>query len=166
MTFTNGPGVSYVRAGEGPASWLVGDTYTVKATSESTGGAFGLIEASIPPGSGPPPHVHTREDESFYLLDGVLEIAVGEELTVARAGDFVYLPRGITHWFKNPSVTAARTLILVTPGGFEQFFLDAGTPARPGVQAPPTGPAEFERIAELTGRYGNHIQAPTGAPAS
>jgi hypothetical protein len=85
---------------------------------------------------------------------------------VARAGDFVYLPRGITHWFKNPSVTAARTLILVTPGGFEQFFLDAGTPARPGVQAPPTGPAEFERIAELTGRYGNHIQAPTGAPAS
>src|SRR5882757_8675154 len=78
VTFSNGPGVSYVRAGEGPASWLVGDTYTVKATSESTGGAFGLLEASVPPGGGPPPHVHTREDEAFYLLDGILEVTAGE----------------------------------------------------------------------------------------
>jgi hypothetical protein len=61
-------------------------------------------------------------------------------------------------------VNAARTLILVTPAGFEQFFLDAGTPARPGVPAPPINPDEFERIAELTGRCGGHIQAPTGAP--
>jgi hypothetical protein len=60
-------------------------------------------------------------------------------------------------------VTAARALILVTPAGFEQFFVDAGSPARPGVQAPPTSSEEFERIAEITSRYGNHIEAPTGA---
>ncbi|WP_297549880.1 cupin domain-containing protein [Amycolatopsis sp.] len=83
---------------------MVGDTYTVKATVESTGGAFGLLEASVPPGSGPPPHVHTRQDEAFYLLDGVLEVTAGEKTTVVRTGDFVYLPRGTAHWFRNPGV--------------------------------------------------------------
>src|ERR1700754_3843877 len=52
------PGVHVVRAGEGPATWLVGDTYTSKATTESTGGAFALVEASVPPGGGPPPPPH------------------------------------------------------------------------------------------------------------
>jgi quercetin dioxygenase-like cupin family protein len=153
-------GVSFVRTGEGQSLWVVGDTYTVKATGESTGGAFALLEASIPPGSGPPPHVHTREDEAFYLLDGVLEISAGQETSLARAGDFVYLPRGIVHWFTNPSIAAARALILITPAGFERFFSDAGTAARPGEQAPPFNPDEAERLAELTRRYGGEIHAP------
>jgi quercetin dioxygenase-like cupin family protein len=124
--------MSYVRAGEGPSAWVVGDTYTFKATAEQTGGAFALIEASIPPGSGPPPHTHTREDEAFYLLDGALEITAGEQTTLARPGDFVYLPRGLVHCFRNPTVGAARALILVTPAGFERFFQEVGMPARPG----------------------------------
>jgi quercetin dioxygenase-like cupin family protein len=156
-------GVSIVRSGEGSSVWLVGDTYTFKATSETTGGAFALIEASVPPGGGPPPHVHTREDEAFYLLDGVLEVTAGEETTLVRAGDFVFLPRGTVHWFRNPGVDAARALILATPAGFERFFAEAGVPARPGEQAPQFGPDQFERVAELSAKYGADIQAPAAS---
>jgi quercetin dioxygenase-like cupin family protein len=165
MTFAEGsaPGVSYVRAGEGPATWVVGDTYTFKATAASTGGAFGLVEASVPPGGGPPPHVHTREDEAFYLLDGELEISVGRRTTLVRAGDFAYLPRNIPHWFRNPGVGAARALILVTPGGFEGFFAEIGAPARRGEPAPPFDPADFEHVAEVNRRSGGQLFAPTGA---
>jgi quercetin dioxygenase-like cupin family protein len=154
------PGVSHVQAGTGPAVWVAGDTYTFKATTESTGGAFALIEASIPPGGGPPPHVHTREDEAFYLLDGVLEITAGDSEFLARTGDFVYLPRAITHCFKNPGVNAVRTLILATPAGFEHFFAEAGTPARPGEQAPPLEAAGFARLAALSQQYGAQIHTP------
>src|SRR3954454_1417631 len=60
--------VRHVRGGEGHAIWMAGDTYTLKATAESTGGSLALLEASIPPGSGPPLHTHGGEDEAFYLL--------------------------------------------------------------------------------------------------
>jgi len=143
-----------VAAGEGTVSRLVGDTYTLKATAGSTGGNFGLVEASVPAGGGPPPHVHTREDEAFYLLDGELEFGTKGRTGRARAGDFVFLPRGSAHWFRNPGVTPAKALILVTPGGFEQFFVDAGTPARAGELPPAPDPDELARIAELSERYG------------
>ncbi|WP_051341572.1 quercetin 2,3-dioxygenase [Pseudonocardia spinosispora] len=158
------PGAGVVRAGQGPAIWMVGDTYTLKATSESTGGAFALIEASIPSGGGPPPHIHTREDEAFYLLSGQLQVSVGDETTLVRGGDFVYLPRGIAHSFTNPGVSAAHALLLITPGGFEGFFAELGTRARVGEQAPPFDPSDFERVAEATRRYGGELVAPAGPP--
>jgi quercetin dioxygenase-like cupin family protein len=158
-------GVTIVRAGEGPSHWLVGDTYTLKATAESTGGGFGLLEASVPPGGGPPPHVHTREDEAFYLLDGVLEVTAGATKTLIRPGDFMFLPRGTVHWFTNPTFNAARALFWATPGGFERFFSEAGIPALPGEPAPVFDPADFGRLAELSLRYGVEVQAPSGVPA-
>ncbi|HEX4247915.1 MAG TPA: quercetin 2,3-dioxygenase [Pseudonocardia sp.] len=164
ITADESPGVQVVRAGEGPATWLVGDTYTFKATRESTGGAFALVEASVPPGGGPPPHLHTHEDEAFYLLDGELQVTAAGQTTPLRAGDFVYLPRGIVHSFTNPSVTPARTLILVTPGGFEKFFQEMGTTARAGATAPPFDPADFPRFVEAN--HGCELMAPTGAPTS
>jgi mannose-6-phosphate isomerase-like protein (cupin superfamily) len=108
MDGDRGVAAGLVHAGEGRSIWVVGDTYTFKATAESTGGMLALMEASIPPGSGPPPHVHTNEDEAFYLLAGVLDISAGEETFAARAGDFVFLPRGTPHCFTNPGVDAAR----------------------------------------------------------
>jgi len=146
-----------VAAGEGQAAWLVGDTYTIKATAESTGGLFGLVEASVPAGGGPPPHVHSREDEAFYLLDGELEFATEGTLAVAQAGDFVYLPRGSVHSFRNIGLLPARMLVLVTPGGFERFFVEAGRPARRGEQAPPVDPADFARVAEFSERFGAEL---------
>src|SRR5439155_22472309 len=153
-------GVSLVRAGEGPSVWVVGDTYTFKATGESTGGVLALMEVSIPPGSGPPPHVHTHEDEAFYVLAGVLELSAGEETFAARAGDFVFLPRGTPHCFTNPGVDAARALILTVPAGLDRFFLEIGSPARPGEQASPPNADDLDQIVERAARYGVRIQAP------
>src|SRR5687768_14725942 len=100
------PAAHQVRAGEGSAHWAVGDTYTFKATAASTAGALALLEASVPAGSGPPPHVHEHEDEAFYLLAGTLEISTEDETFDARAGDFVFVPRGTPHHFKNRDVNA------------------------------------------------------------
>jgi quercetin dioxygenase-like cupin family protein len=151
---------SLARAGSGQSIWVVGDTYTFLATGESTGGAFALMEASIPPGSGPLPHVHTNEDESFYVLAGVLEVSAGEDTFVARVGDFVFVPRGTLHCFKNPGVDAVRALILAAPAGLDRFFHEIGSPARPGEQAPPLGADELDRITTIAPRYGVHIQLP------
>ena len=90
-----------LQAGEGRSAWVVGDLYTVKAGGEDTGGAFALIEVLVPPQSGPPPHVHRREDEAFYVLEGEFEVHVdGNDLT-AGPGSWVTLARGSLHHFKN-----------------------------------------------------------------
>ena len=156
-------GVSLVRGGEGRSLWVVGDTYTFKATGESTGGSLALLEASIPPGSGPPPHVHADEDEAFYMLAGALELMAGEEILIARTGDFVFVPRGTLHCFKNVGIDAARALILFAPAGFERFFAEVGSPARPGEQAPPLSIDELKHIIELAPRYGARIHPPANA---
>jgi quercetin dioxygenase-like cupin family protein len=150
-------GVRCVRAADGDAFWVVGDTYTVKVPAQITGGAYGLVEASVPPGSGPPPHQHTREDEAFYVLDGQLEFSAGEQTVLAGTGDYVYLPRGNVHRFTNPGVFPARALILVSPGGFEGFFRDVGIPARPGEPSPPFNPADAPRIASISAGFGAEI---------
>ena len=65
------------RAGEDPSVWVVGDLYTIKTSGADTGGTFTLIEVSVPPGSGPPPHVHHREDQAFYIIKGWSSSCVG-----------------------------------------------------------------------------------------
>lgn len=150
----------YVPAGSAETRWVAGDTYTFTATAATTGGSLALIEASVPPGSGPPPHVHTNEDEAFYLLSGRLEISADEETFTAGPGDFVFVPRGTTHRFTNLGVEAARALILLTPGGFERFFLDIGMPARAGEQPPSLVAEELHRIVDLAPRYGARILLP------
>src|SRR5256714_7389112 len=148
---------SLVRAGSGQSIWVVGDTYTFLATGESTGGAFALMEASIPPGSGPPPHVHANEDESFYVLAGVLEVSAGEESFAARVGDFVFVPRGTPHYFKNTGVDAVRALILAAPAGLDRLFHQIGSPPPPRGQAPPLGAPGLHRLTPLPPRYGGAI---------
>ena len=76
---------SAVASGEGERIWIVGDTMTFKATGESTGGSLLLFENLTSPGGGPPPHIHTREDEFFYVLDGTFEIRIGDEVHARRA---------------------------------------------------------------------------------
>jgi quercetin dioxygenase-like cupin family protein len=162
MTKTDGVGIGagVVRAGEGPVLWAGGDTYTLKASAASTGGALGLIEASIPPGSGPPPHRHTHEDEAFYLLAGSLEITLEKEVFRAAAGDFVFLPRGMLHGFRNVGLDVARTLVMITPGGFEKFFEEVGAPAQAGVPCPAPDAADLARIVTTAPRYGVDIEVP------
>ncbi|MYR35552.1 cupin domain-containing protein [Nocardiopsis alba] len=148
------PGAVHVPATEGETVWMAGDTYTIKATGAMTGGALSFVEATVPPGAGPRPHIHHREDEAYYVLSGELEVLDGERTFIAGPGDFVFIPRGTVHRFKNVGVHTAKMVFLFTPAGFEEFFLEAGYPARPGEPAPAVrGVAERDRVAEIASRY-------------
>jgi quercetin dioxygenase-like cupin family protein len=103
---------------EGP----VGGPLTFKVRGGETGGALTALENVIPPGEGPPMHVHAGEDEAWYVLEGELRFSLDGELHTASAGSFVFVPRGAPHCFQNVGRTPARLLVLFTPSGMERFF--------------------------------------------
>jgi quercetin dioxygenase-like cupin family protein len=142
-------GALYVPADKGPTIWAASDVYTVKATASQTNGLFGFLEASVPPGGGPEPHAHNDQSETFYLLSGNLEFLDGDQTFTAVAGDFVHVPIGIRHRFKNNGTHTARMICMFTPGGPEEAFVRYSDPARPGEQPPPLGPDQLERYLEL-----------------
>lgn len=109
-----------------------------------TDGRVSVFEATIPPGEGPPMHVHEREDETFHVISGCLRIWCGAECFDAAAGATAVLPRGIPHRFQNLSETPAEIVVQCTPGGFEGFFVDV---ERQGATTP-------EEISAIAGRYG------------
>src|SRR3954453_9140981 len=136
-----------LRPGEGRAAWVVGDLYTVKAGGEDTGGAFALIEVLVPPQSGPPPHIHRREDEAFYVLEGEFEVHVDGRRLVAGPGTWGTLAKRSPHYFRNVGPAPAKMLILATPAGLDRFFLEAGRPATD--RSPESGavrPEDAERL--------------------
>ena len=138
-----------VLPGKGRTLVINDGRYTIKASSEDTGGAFTLIEMFLPPGSGPPPHLHEREEESFYVLEGTILFQVGNDSLTAGAGAFVKAPRGIRHAFKNVGTTPARVILLVTPAGLEKFFEAIGQPAGEIPSAP-----TLEKARSIAPQYG------------
>jgi quercetin dioxygenase-like cupin family protein len=141
-------------ASEGERIWIVGDTMTFKATGESTGGGLTLVENLTAPGGGPPPHIHTREDEFFYVLDGSFEIRIGHEVHRVGPGGFAFVPRGTVHNFRNAGERPARILVGFTPGGIEGFFRASGRPATDDGPAPPVDEDEIARTTAAAARYG------------
>jgi len=121
----------------------VGHTITIAAGREDTGGAFALIDYELAPGFGShSPHIHYREDEAAYVLEGRLLVRVGETERLVGPGEFIFLPRGIGHAQSNPGPDPARFLVLVIPAGFEQYFpdlealLEGGAPLSPETLGP------------------------------
>ncbi len=147
-------------SGVGRTIAIVGDVYRFLATGADTGGAYASFEALVPPGGGPPPHVHTREAENFYVLEGELTVRAGDQTVCAGAGAFVHLPPGLAHSFRNESDAPARMIITVTPAGLEEMFFEVGTPLAEGATTalPPT-PEEIERLLAAAPRYGVEILA-------
>jgi quercetin dioxygenase-like cupin family protein len=135
--------VRYVPAGTGQSYKSPIDEVTVFLTSEQTGGAFFMAEATVPPGCGNPPHIHDREDETFYLHQGTLTIQVGDKALIASPGDVVQLPRGVMHCFQNTGNVNAKVLIVAEPGGLEKFFEEAFYPAADWPDAMPPMNDEF-----------------------
>ena len=146
-------------AAGGEAHWFTTNRITIRVRAEQTGGAFGLIEAVAPVGAAPPLHIHHREDESFWVLEGEVKIQCGEQTFHAGPGDFAFLPRGVPHGFVVEGDRPARFLNVITPGGFEQFFADAGRPAE-GEGLPPVGPPDIELLGRVSGEYGSDLLGP------
>ena len=153
--------VKYVPTGTGAAYWGPASLTTYLITGKDTGGAFYLAEISVPPGGGPPLHIHSREDESFHMLEGTLTIQVGGDTLTASPGDFAYLPRGIAHSFRNSGDVAAKALVLVTPAGLENYFAEVFDPgADRTVPPPPPSKELILRAMAAAPRYGLVLLSP------
>src|SRR6266513_6541380 len=146
---------------EGRTVAVVGDVYRFLATGEDTNGKYALWEAIVPPGGGPPPHVHSREEEGFYILEGEITFQIGDQRIVASAGMFANMPVGTPHSFRNESDKSAKMLILVAPAGLEKMFFEIGVPVAQGATtaAPPTK-EEIEKLLTVAPRYGIEIRLP------
>lgn len=156
----------YVPASERRSFWLATDLHTFMAVGEDTGGAFALSELTAHTQFGPPPHIHRREDESYYVLEGEFEFVYDGGAFKAGPGDFVRLPRGRLHVHRNAGTVPARALVLVTPAGVESFIEEVGEPAQDtsSVPAPPEMP-ELLRIVEIAQKYGIEVPPPPEQPA-
>ena len=147
--------------GKGRTVAVVGDVYRFLATGDDTNGKYALWEAIVPPGGGPPLHVHSREEEGFYILEGEITFTIGDNRVVARAGMFANMPVGTPHSFKNESGRPAKMLISVAPGGLEKMFFEFAVPLPEGstTALPPTK-EEIERLLAIAPRYGVEIKLP------
>jgi quercetin dioxygenase-like cupin family protein len=135
--------------------------YRFLATGDDTGGQYALWEAIVPPGGGPPPHVHSREEEGFYVLEGEVTFTVNGDRVVAPAGTFANIPVGTPHSFKNESSRPARMLISVAPAGLERMFFEFGVPLAEGTTtAPPPTKEEIDKLLAVAPRYGIEIRLP------
>ena len=147
--------------GEGITIGVVGDVYRFLATGEETDGKYAMFDALVPPGGGPPPHVHTREEESFYILEGEITFLIGDQRVVATAGMFANVSTGCLHAFKNESDKPARMIITVAPSGLEKMFMEVGHPvAATATEAPKPTQADIEKLLSIAPNYGIEIRVP------
>ena len=125
------------RHGDGEARWWFACLAEIKVTSQQTGGLLSIIEITEPPNAAGPLHVHHREDESFWILEGDVTFQIGDETIEAHTGDFAFGPRGIPHRY-TVGETGCRMLFIMTPGGFEQLIRDMSVPASSRTLPPPS----------------------------
>jgi quercetin dioxygenase-like cupin family protein len=146
---------------EGRTIAVVGDVYRFLVTGDNTHGTYAIWQAIVPPGGGPPPHVHSREEEGFYVLEGEIKIQAGDKRIVATDGMFVNMPIGLPHSFKNESSQPAKMLIMVAPAGLEQMFFEVGVPLAEGstTALPPTQ-EEIDKLMKVAPKYGVEILLP------
>ena len=148
-------------AGTAPAVYGPGDIYSLLVTGKESNNVFFQFEAIVPEGGGPPPHVHSREDETFYVVSGSLEILLGDRTHLAKAGDFVYIPRGTVHRFKNVGSGAAVQLVTFSPAGMEKFFEEVFPEVKDRKTAPPPITEELIRkMNDAAPKYGLTIVPP------
>jgi quercetin dioxygenase-like cupin family protein len=126
---------------------VFGQTVTERITAEDAGGAYYVFEELSPPGTGVPPHRHSREDEIVQVLDGTFEITLDGQVSVVTAGATLHFARGTRHGFRNVGETDGRTLWFVTPGTATQSFLRT-------LSTFPEGPPDMERLAALHAAHG------------
>ena len=152
-----------VAAEEGKVLSIVGDTYRLVITGKQTGGAYAVIDMLIPYGGGPGPHAHAGFQESFFVLDGEIEIKTETKTYTAGKGAFVNIPRGgLVHAFKNKSKAVAHVICTVAPAGLEEFFEEIGKPVEPGTFLPPPKMDEEaqQRLKALAEKYGQKLFPP------
>lgn len=125
---------------------VLGMEQAVYVSDEESDGSLMFGELRVPPGMGIPPHIHTREEEVFHVLEGRLTFTTGDREVVAGPGTTVFGPRDVPHALRNDSDQPARVLLMVAPGRLKSMFAELD-------QLPP-GPPDLARVTEIVGRYG------------
>lgn len=147
------------RAGQGEARWWFGGLAVITATAADTDGRLTIIEVTEPPGMEAPLHVHHREDEGFWILEGEVTLHVGDETIEAGPGDFAWGPRDVPHRF-TVGPNGCRMLFLCTPAGFEGLVRDMSVPADARTLPPPSDEEpDMEMVATVAQRYGCELLA-------
>ena len=152
-----------VGAQDGQTLSLVGDTYRILMTGKQTGGAYAAIDMLIPPNGGPGPHAHAGFQESFYVIEGEVEVKSEASTYTAKKGSFIEIPLGgIVHCFKNKTDEMAHLLCFVVPSGLEEFFMEVGKPVSPGTFLPPPqiDADALKKLMEIAEKYGQKIYPP------
>jgi quercetin dioxygenase-like cupin family protein len=139
--------VTVVRPEQGRTFRVAGDMYRLLGTGAGTDAGYVLLEAQVLPGGGPPLHMHAREEEGFYVLDGEIDFTAEGKTLRAGPGTYLNMPKTTPHSFKNNTERPARMLILCAPAGVEHFFAEADG-------KPP------EALAEIAARYGITLLPP------
>ncbi|MFO0835593.1 MAG: cupin domain-containing protein [Phycisphaerales bacterium] len=148
----------HVAPGGGAILHGPGDTSYVKLAAGETDNRLSFTEYHVEPGAGPPLHVHTLEDETFYILEGTISFHVGGNRIEATPGTTLFGPRNVPHCFKNNTGRPAKMILVVTPPkNFEDFYAAIGTPVN---GKPPELPIVIERIGQLAGKHGITILGP------
>ncbi len=126
---------------------VAGDRVAILLDGDSTNQRYTVMEATLPPGAGPPPHLHHNEDESFLVLHGEVTFFVGDTTKLLKKGESLFAPKGIRHYFKNTGAEEAVLLEIAIPAGIERFFAAAGH-SLPDRNTPPL-PLTAEDIAHM-----------------
>jgi quercetin dioxygenase-like cupin family protein len=125
--------------------WYNGHRFSFLLDATQTARTFVLIHCYFRKGGEPPAHYHTREDETFYILEGEIRFHIGDKKFTAKAGELAFAPREIPHQFSLVTETA-KALLLISPAGIETFFKEFSVPAQ-SLELPPIPegqpPAEF-----------------------
>jgi quercetin dioxygenase-like cupin family protein len=147
--------------GSSVATWAMGALFERLVGAGETGGQLGAAIVTQPPGSATPLHVHTREAEAWYLLEGAMTYRAGADTVRLVAGDFIYLPRDVPHAFRTTGPVSSRFLALTVPGELLDIYDEVGSPASER-RLPDGGlpAAEVSRWIELAPRYGLRIVGP------
>lgn len=136
-----------VRSGQGEARWWFGGLAEIKATAADTGGQMSIVEVTEHPGAEAPLHVHHRDDEGFWILEGDVTLYVGDKAIHASAGDYVFGPRDIPHRF-TVGPRGCRMLFIMVPGGFEELVRATSEPAPRRTLPPPSDEEPSPEVIE------------------
>lgn len=142
---------------------VIGDTYRILISGENTGGAFATIDMLIPPGGGPGPHAHADFEESFYVIEGEIEVKSEFGNYIAAKGSFITIPKGgVVHGFTNKTGQTAHLLCTVVPAGLEAFFEEIGQPVAPGqfLPLPHFDEATINRLQAIAEKHGQQVFPP------
>jgi len=142
---------------------VVGGNYRVLVSGKQTNGAFSVIDMLIPPQNGPGPHAHANFHESFYIVDGEVEVHSEAGSYTAKKGSFVVVPEGgVVHYFRNVSDKLAHLLCTVVPAGLEEFFEEIGEPVAAGefLSPPPMNPESIKKLQAIAQKHGQVVYPP------